>query len=57
MFAFKYLSVILMCVFRMVGGVVSSGLLTSGNVFVLNVIVVLVMERDPWWLALFTGNS
>lgn len=37
MFASKYLSVILMCVFRMHGGVVSSGFLTSGSLFVLNV--------------------
>lgn len=37
MFASKYVSVILMCAFRMHGGVVSSGLPTSGSLFVLNV--------------------
>lgn len=37
MFASKYLSVILMCVFRIPGGVVSSGLLTSGSFRVLSV--------------------
>lgn len=47
MFASKYLSVMLMCVFRMLGGVVSSGLLTGGSLFVQNVHVVLVMERGP----------
>lgn len=37
MFASKYLSVILMHLFRMLRGVVSSGLLTSGSLFMLNV--------------------
>lgn len=37
MFDSKNLSVILTCVFRMHEGVVSSGLLTSGSLFVLNV--------------------
>ena len=37
MFASKYVSVILTCVFRMHKGMMSSGLLTSGNLFVLSV--------------------
>ena len=37
MFASKYLSVILTCVFRMHEGMMSSGLLTSGSLFVLSV--------------------
>ena len=37
MFASKYLSVILTCVFRMHKGMTSSGLLTSGSLLVLNV--------------------
>lgn len=47
MFASKYLSVVLMCVFRMHGGVVSSGLLTSGSLFVLNVQVCWQWEGIP----------
>ena len=37
MLASKYLSVILMRVFRILGGLASSGLLTSGSLLVLNV--------------------
>jgi len=37
MFASKYLSVILTCVFRMHKGMMSSGPLTSGSLFVLSV--------------------
>lgn len=39
MFASKYLGVILTCVFRMHKGMMSSGLLTSGSLFVRSVLV------------------
>lgn len=57
MFASKYVSVILMCAFKMHGGVVSSGLPTSGSLFVLKVHVRWQWKGSPVVVSLFTGNS